>query len=480
MSSTTPRESGLMPILSLDRFDQAWTDTLNGSAVFKLWLKLKAVASSLAKNASGLGSTLQTISFALVVLMFFVLAAPQFANDKGTLALLVVAAFGLRLLGTVLGGKERYKPSAIDALVLLYLGIYVVSTFASHYLMPSIKGLAKMVVYFLSYFLLVDTLQQSRSKRQIVILAALVLGGFLVSMYGLYQYKIGVAPLATWEDPNVEDKMTRIYSTLGNPNLLAGYLVPIAPVAFALALIPAFGKGLMRWLCIPLLGVAVVISAASWLTGSRGGWLGLLAALGCFGLACCAWLWQQRPKLRPFLLIGAVVLPLAAAAVIHFKFSSYEHRFLSMFAGSEHSSNAYRMNVYRSSFKMFQDNWWIGIGAGNETFRLAYGLYMRSGFDALGTYCVPLEVAVETGVVGLLSFLALTGAVLARAHQRFWETLEPTQRLLSLAAMSSIVGMIMHGLVDTVFYRPQVQFVFWLMVALVVALHSARAERAES
>lgn len=48
---------------------------------------------------------------------------------------------------------------------------------------------------------------------------------------------------------------------------------------------------------------------------------------------------------------------------------------------------------------MFKDNWWIGVGPGNTAFRLAYGLYMKSGFDALGTYCVPLEVG------GRLAFL---------------------------------------------------------------------------
>jgi hypothetical protein len=81
----------------------------------------------------------------------------------------------------------------------------------------------------------------------------------------------------------------------------------------------------------------------------------------------------------------------AAALLVHFKFPSFRkpHCFLS-FAGSEHSSNAYRIYVWRASAKMFMDNWWFGVGPGNSTFPLAYGLYMKSGFDALGTYCVPL------------------------------------------------------------------------------------------
>jgi putative inorganic carbon (HCO3(-)) transporter len=141
-----------------------------------------------------------------------------------------------------------------------------------------------------------------------------------------------------------------------------------------------------------------------------------------------------------------------------------------MFAGREHSSNSYRFNVWISSWQMFLDNWWFGIGPGNSTFRLAYGLYMRSGFDALGTYCVPLEVAVEAGVIGLATFGWLLVTVMARAHQCFWSSGDAQVRWLAAAAAAAIAGMMLHGLVDTVFYRPQVQFVFWLMVASVVAL----------
>ena len=148
----------------------------------------------------------------------------------------------------------------------------------------------------------------------------------------------------------------------------------------------------------------------------------------------------------------------------------FEHRFLSIFQGSQHTSNAYRLNVWRASWQMFLDNWWIGIGAGNKTFRLAYGLYMRSGFDALGTYCVPLEIAVESGLPGLLAFAWLLLSVAARAHCRFWSEGSFTTRWLALGAILAITGRIGHGLVDTVFYRPQVQFIFWLMLALIVAL----------
>jgi len=148
----------------------------------------------------------------------------------------------------------------------------------------------------------------------------------------------------------------------------------------------------------------------------------------------------------------------------------FEQRISSIFAGREHSSNSYRMNVWESSWQMFLDNWWIGIGPGNKTFRLAYGLYMRSGFDALGTYCVPLEIAVETGIVGLILFVGMVFLSLSRAHLTFWQCQTAYVRWLAAGLAAAIVGVMAHGLVDTVFYRPQVQLIFWFLLAACVAL----------
>ena len=51
-------------------------------------------------------------------------------------------------------------------------------------------------------------------------------------------------------------------------------------------------------------------------------------------------------------------------------------RLLSIFVLREDSSTSFRMNVYNSSISMFKDNWLMGIGTGNKTFREIYGLYM--------------------------------------------------------------------------------------------------------
>jgi putative inorganic carbon (HCO3(-)) transporter len=124
---------------------------------------------------------------------------------------------------------------------------------------------------------------------------------------------------------------------------------------------------------------------------------------------------------------------------------------------------------------MLKDNWLIGVGVGNQAFCLAYGLYMRTGFDALGTYCVPLEIAVETGIFGLITFGLIIASVLYRAHIAFWPhdnriiaDCSMYHKWLTTGAVIALVALLGHGLVDTVFFRPQIQFIFFLLISIIV------------
>lgn len=466
----SPVVSKLVPALSLETLDQNWQFTWQTSLAGRLWSGLKA---AIPKGLAQLGDKLQLLSFLIVLALLVILGLPQLAGDKEALAIIIAAGFGLRTLGNLLSYKQTYRLSAIDIPVLAYLFSNIISTFASHYLQTSLIGLAKVAVYIAAYFLFTQSLQAS-PKRSIWAVSLLLLGGLCVALYGLYQYKIGVAPLATWEDPNVESKSTRIYSTLGNPNLLAAFLIPMIPLSLSLC-IASFTRRKYFWSGL-LLFTSGVITAATFLTGSRGAYLGLLAGFATFFAISAMAFWKHQPKYRIVLVLLLLVMPAIVWAGLHL-IPSFEQRFSSIFAGSEHSSNAFRLQVWRASSTMFMDNWWFGIGPGNKTFVLAYGLYMTSGFDALGTYCVPLEIAVETGILGLASFGLLLVSVMARAHIGFWQASDPWQRWLAAGCAAGLMGMMVHGLVDTVFYRPQVQLIFWLLVAIVVSTHLTSSKK---
>ena len=116
---------------------------------------------------------------------------------------------------------------------------------------------------------------------------------------------------------------------------------------------------------------------------------------------------------------------------------------------------------------MFQDNPFLGVGVGNLNFREIYGLYMKTGFDALGSYCVPLEVAVESGIFALLALLAFIFYAAYKATCMFKDwTASFSSRVIIFATTLAILSTMAHGLFDTVWYRPQLQIIFWINVAI--------------
>lgn len=115
---------------------------------------------------------------------------------------------------------------------------------------------------------------------------------------------------------------------------------------------------------------------------------------------------------------------------------------------------------------MFKDNWLLGIGVGNQNFREIYGLYMKTGFDALSAYNIFLEIAVESGIFALIAFVGFLITLVKNAVNFILKSKDTKDVIIVSSAIISIVAVCIHGMVDTVFFRPQIQFVFWTMVAV--------------
>lgn len=119
---------------------------------------------------------------------------------------------------------------------------------------------------------------------------------------------------------------------------------------------------------------------------------------------------------------------------------------------------------------MAKDNWVIGIGQGNQNFREIYGLYMKTGFDALSAYNIYLETAVESGIFALIAFLGFLFTLIVDAVKFIKNTTDTKDLIFVSIPLLSIIGAMVHGMVDTVFFRPQLQMIFWTMCAILSTL----------
>ena len=83
-----------------------------------------------------------------------------------------------------------------------------------------------------------------------------------------------------------------------------------------------------------------------------------------------------------------------------------------------------------------------------------------------------LEVAVESGIFALLSFVGFIGVNIVKAVKYILKYFNDGAIYLSIALIS-LVGILIHGIVDTVFFRPQIQFVFWMMIGIIRVITSS-------
>ncbi|HEY9615350.1 MAG TPA: IctB family putative bicarbonate transporter [Microcoleaceae cyanobacterium] len=373
-----------------------------------------------------------------------------------------------------LGSREtgdRRSPGVmtpIHVLILLYWGIAMVATAMSPIKSAAFSGLLKLTLYLCLFVLMARVLRSPRIRNWLLTLYLHIT--LIVSVYGLQQWFSGAEALATWVDPESPlSKTTRVFSYLGNPNLLAGYLVPA--VIFSVAAVFVWQRWLPKALAITMV---LVNLACLVLTFSRGGWIGIVVSLFAMGILLMHW-WSiylptfWRRWAMPIVLGSAAAVLVLAVLVV----DPLRDRVLSMFAGRGDSSNNYRINVWGSVIEMIKDRPVIGIGPGNSVFNKIYPLYQRPKFSALSAYSIYLEVLVETGIIGFTCFLWLLLVTFNTGWtqlQRLRSQADP-QGFWLMAAIASLLGMMGHGLVDTVLYRPEVNTLWWLTIALIASFY---------
>ena len=406
---------------------------------------------------------LQNTDKLIFISIIGVLLASTILSSDGIGFIALITIF-LTVIKVIFKKGEKFEPNLFELFILIYFMIVLISLAGSTLFALSLKGFMKTVTYLGFYVSVVHYLKDNRNKIP-YILAAIGLCVGIEGIAGFLQNFAHVEEISTWQDVtnlNPEEVMTRVYGTLKpyNPNLLGGYFVAGIPSILGLtALLLYLKKHMMAIIC----GILTLISvAALFMTGCRGSYIGCMVIFCGIFLISAKFLWNNYKKIYLSIAGGFIVLITTALLAMN----SLRARVLSIFAMRQDSSNSFRFNVYQSSFKMFQDNWLFGIGVGNKNFREIYGLYMRTGFDALSAYNIFLETAVESGIFALIAFVVFL-IILIKDSVKYILNSDDIKNIIFIStALISICAVMVHGLVDTVFFRPQIQFVFWTMVAI--------------
>lgn len=240
-----------------------------------------------------------------------------------------------------------------------------------------------------------------------------------------------------------------------NPNIVAGTLALLAPVAVAPLL---FGAG-RRWTRGLALGVALVMLGVIGLTSSRGAWIAVAGALLLMG----ALRWRY----------GWLAVPGAALAAGLAVWRSGGLRVLDAVtrAGALGGFDV-RLEIWSRASYMIQDFPFTGIGMG--TFRQVANLlypFFLAGPDAEIPHAhnLFLQVAVDLGVPGLLAWLALFMLACVLAWQTYRGGRTSGDRWLAglgAGLLGSQVALVIHGLTDAAMWGTRPAIVVWALWGL--------------
>jgi putative inorganic carbon (HCO3(-)) transporter len=420
------------------------------------------------------GSRLLSAKFLGGLLVVLLATLPFLENAQtGVIGAAVAIAWLMMWLSDRRDGEDQTVPiwTPIHLPLISYWAIALLATLISPVRVAAIDGMVKLTIYMLAF---VSLSRLMRLGWRNIFIAAYLISALVASAYGVQQWFLGAPELATWTDPTSEIAgTTRVYSFLGNPNLFAGYLMPALPLG-AIAAIYWQSWGMK------VIGVITAILGAFCITQSqsRGGLMGLAAESFVIVLLLVYWWGKRLPKWTLPTVFGGTAGAIALGTIL---VPTLRKRVGSIF-GTEDSSNAFRVNVWMSVLNMIKAKPILGIGPGNKAFNLVYPQYQRSGYSALGTYSVPLEITVETGIVGVICY----GWLIFTIFRQGWIALNRLRSdrdasgLWIIAAIATLAGMMVHGLVDTVWYRPQVQLLWWLAIALISSFYIAPTTNKEA
>ena len=280
--------------------------------------------------------------------------------------------------------------------------------------------------------------------------AALVSSATIVSVIGILEYFFGDEN-SKWLDTTLfSDIRVRVVSLFDNPNVLSAFLVLIFPFTLVyMILAKTKSEKLVSFL------VCAVFAMATICTWSRGAWI---------AMAICALIFFTVYTIKTLRIFGIALFALPILPML--LPDNVINRILSI-TNLSGSSISYRIYTWIGSIRAIKDHWIGGIGYGSEPFKKIYPYYAYAGIEAAEhSHSLYLQVVLCLGIGGLLTLFALLFFYFQKCSEYIKSPENKTSGYYTAASVSAMIGALVMGMFDYIWYSNRVFFVFWLVMAI--------------
>lgn len=344
---------------------------------------------------------------------------------------------------------DPFTKNPIDVPIALFVIAIIISTITSIDPKGSLRDLVFHLISIAFVFVIINNIKNKKDLN--ILLTIMVITATFSALYGIYQYKIGLKMAGRWidEEGNL-GIVTRVFSVFDNPNVLAEYLIMVAPISIALFL----NSRKLHKKLIFLLTTFILVAGLA-LTYSRGGWLGFI-----FGILLFIILVEKR-LLLIFIPLGLLALPFFPSTILT--------RIKSIMDFGD-SSNTSRFGIWLVTINIIKDNWISGIGLGSNPFRNAYRHYTKGSFVYYHAHNTYLQTAAEMGVPGLVVLSILIFILYKYSIKNLIKGKDNWIKFVAGGILSGLFAVFVHSFVDSIFFMPKTIITFWTLISFILVL----------
>lgn len=382
---------------------------------------------------------------------------------------IALAYFGLCWVG----GQLRLPRNAVLGAAILFAVVAILSSVAARSALFTVKETAFVWCGVLLVAMVAHLRLTRRQCRRL--LTSLVLVAGICGLYGVLQYvgidfRWGVFGYAE----EAKKGKSYVLSVMGHPNYVTAYIGPVLMLCPGLiAAAPTRG-----WRLI-VSGAAVVILLCVFLAGSRSAWL----AAGIVGALLAWFVVRHRQALqpgKPVLVLVLAVVGLLAVFAIPNPLVPHRYGFVDrLLAGRPVEGRLY---FYLAATRMIADRPILGVGYNNygvEFWEYAaqiqaepdngiyrYILEDMGGIPATHAHNEYLQIAAETGVIGLAAFFILLVTFLGRLRAGARRLDAWADRLVLAGTGGAVAFVLIDGLFGFPLRLAASSQVFWLALGI--------------
>ena len=356
--------------------------------------------------------------------------------------------FIIKYLFDIREKNHIFTPIDIPMIVFILINLFILLVNTT-YIEVGLEGFRAITTNLLWFFLVFSLVKNEKGAKKV--LTFVVISSVLVALYGIFQYVTGVEMPVGWIDSAEHGISTRAFSFVQSPNILGSIMILSSMVSLGLFFYEKNKLNKILYLLTFLIMVLCLVT-----TLSRGAWIGFSIAIFIFIL------FKNKKLIIPIAALGilfVLFVPTISSRILYMM--SPEYIVSSLTAG--------RMLRWIEGYSLFKSHFLFGVGLGHFGGAVAahYPYYFPTAFYMDNYF---LKTAVESGILGLTSFILLLYVSLSSIFKNYKLKSKTPLGDLLLAIFSGLFGVTLHCFFENIFEVPGMIILFWLVVGATMVM----------